>query len=107
MRASGRIRMSASGNRVALLPHAGGVRPSEPKVTPSDASKQILVVDDDPAVLRVVQRGLTAAGYDVTACERFESAKDYLAGNMPDILLSDWRLGAFQGLQLGIPSKVR
>jgi two-component system phosphate regulon response regulator OmpR len=76
-------------------------------VTPSEESKQILVVDDDPAVLRVVQRWLMAAGYDVTACERFESAKEYLAGHTPDILLTDVRLGAFNGLQLVIHAKER
>jgi DNA-binding response OmpR family regulator len=66
------------------------------------AGKRVLIVDDDRAVLGLLEQWLTAAGYSVVACDRFETAKQRLADGAPDILLTDVRLGAFNGLQLVI-----
>ena len=73
----------------------------------SSAGKHALIVDDDRAVLRLIEQWLIGAGYSVVACDRFETAKQYLAHTMPDILLTDVRLGAFNGLQLVILAKDR
>lgn len=62
---------------------------------------QILVVDDDPQVLRYLTEILQDAGYDTLACNRFQDAKALLATTRPALLLTDIRLGAFNGLQLG------
>jgi DNA-binding NtrC family response regulator len=62
-------------------------------------------VDDDRAVLNLVQQWLTGAGYSVVACDRFETAKQHLATAVPDVLVTDVRLGAFNGLQLVILAK--
>ena len=67
--------------------------------------KQVLVVDDDPAVLRLLKQWLTGAGYAVVACDGFETAKQHLAEIPPDVLLTDVRLGAFNGLHLVILAK--
>ena len=61
---------------------------------------QILVVDDDPQVLRYLSEILQDAGYDTVACSRFQDAKALLATTRPGLLITDIRLGAFNGLQL-------
>ena len=64
--------------------------------------RQVLLVDDDPALLRLVSQWLTAGGFNVIACDSFEDARRELALRPPDVLLTDLRLGAFNGLQLVI-----
>ena len=61
---------------------------------------QILVVDDDRQVLRYLTEILQDAGYDTLACSRFQDAKALIATTRPALLLTDIRLGAFNGLQL-------
>ncbi len=65
------------------------------------AVDQILVVDDDQQVLRYLTEILQDAGYDTLACSRIQDAKALLATTRPALLLTDIRLGAFNGLQLG------
>ena len=74
-------------------------------MTASRTGKHVLIVDDDRAILGLVEHWLTAAGYSVVACDRFETAKQHLADAQPDVLLTDVRLGAFNGLQLVILAK--
>ena len=66
---------------------------------------QVLIVDDDERLLGLLDRWITAAGYDVVTCTRFEDARRYLATNAPAILLAEVRLGAFNGLQLVLVAK--
>ena len=61
---------------------------------------QILIVDDDRPVLRYLTEILQDAGYDTLTCSRFQDAKALLATTRPALLLTDIRLGAFNGLQL-------
>lgn len=61
---------------------------------------QILVVDDDRQVLRYLTEILQDAGYDTLTCSRFQDAKALLGTTRPALLLTDIRLGAFNGLQL-------
>ena len=65
-------------------------------------SRHVLVVDDDQSLLRLVSQWLTAGGFSVVACDSFEEARRELALHPPDVLLTDLRLGAFNGLQLVI-----
>jgi DNA-binding response OmpR family regulator len=64
--------------------------------------RRILLVDDDAMVLEAVQTGLTSAGEDVLACGTFEAARAALRSKHFDVLLTDVRLGAFNGLQLAV-----
>jgi DNA-binding NtrC family response regulator len=63
--------------------------------------KRILVVDDDRQVLKYLTEMLQDAGYDTIVCERYQDAKALLSTTRPDLLLTDIRLGAYNGLQLG------
>ena len=64
--------------------------------------KTLMVVDDDPQVLRYLADTLREEGYNTVACERYQDAKGMLANVRPDLLVTDIRLGAYNGLQLGI-----
>ena len=64
------------------------------------ASPAILVVDSDPVALERTGGILHRAGYRVTVVDSFQWAKDLLASNQPDLMITDVRLGAFNGLHL-------
>lgn len=66
----------------------------------------VLLVDDDLTVLRLMTGWLTLAGHEVIPCTTFESAKRALATDTPEVLVTDVRLGAFNGLQLVVLAKV-
>jgi two-component system, OmpR family, response regulator MprA len=50
---------------------------------------RILVVDDDPNLLRMLRRGLTLAGYEVQAAEDGEAALRDLREKSPDLVVLD------------------
>lgn len=62
----------------------------------------LLIVDDDVALLQVLSRFLSESGYDVLSCATFEEAKKEIAAFRPEIVVTDVRLGAFNGLQLAM-----
>jgi DNA-binding NtrC family response regulator len=66
------------------------------------SQKTVLLVDDDAQLLTAIRQWLEGAGYQVVSCGRFEDARAYLRSHAPDVVLSDVRLGAFNGLQLAI-----
>jgi FixJ family two-component response regulator len=64
--------------------------------------KTIAIVDDDPAVLKAIERQLRAAGY---RCATFASAEDFLAlaaSVGAACLLADIHLGGMTGLELAL-----
>lgn len=73
----------------------------------SDGQTSVLIVDDNVSVLAVLARWLTEGGYDVTACRSYEDARDFLLTHAPDVIITDVRLGAFNGLQLAIVARER
>jgi two-component system, OmpR family, response regulator MprA len=52
-------------------------------------TSRVLVVDDDPNLLRMLRRGLALAGYTVEALEDGESALRAVRDNPPDLLVLD------------------
>jgi two-component system, NtrC family, response regulator GlrR len=62
--------------------------------------RRVVLVDDDPDFVRIVTTLLTQSGYEVVAFNQFEAARDHLMTSTPDVIMSDVRLGAFNGLQL-------
>ena len=61
-----------------------------------------LVVDDEESVLGLLGVWLTDAGFEIVTCSRYEDARQYLAGQTPRGLITDVRLGAYNGLQLAM-----
>lgn len=67
------------------------------------ASRQkILIVDDDASLLEALERSFLEAGQDVRAYGSFEEARRVLQTTRFDALITDVRLGAFNGLQLAV-----
>jgi len=60
----------------------------------------ILLVDDDPDLLRLLSMRLSASGYRVTAVESAEAALAHLAMARPQLVLSDVQLPGKDGLAL-------
>ncbi len=74
--------------------------PGGPRVMPRD---KILVVDDSPTLLKLVELVLTRAGYDVSTASdgaaAIESAHDAEAGgHLPDLVLLDYLMPGLDGL---------
>src|SRR5215472_3365836 len=63
-------------------------------------SQTVLVVDDDPALRSVIAQILAHSGYGVLTADTFEAGQTALNERLPDLLIVDVRLGAFNGLQL-------
>jgi len=65
-----------------------------------DARTSILVVDDDPDLLRLMQIRLTAAGYAVTTADSAERALAQASVTRPRLLVTDLRMGGMDGMAL-------
>ena len=64
-------------------------------------SDKILVVDDEPRVVRLVTEVLSAVGYDVIAAARGEPAIEMVVMERPDLVLLDIRLpGEVDGYEI-------
>jgi DNA-binding response OmpR family regulator len=62
----------------------------------------LLLVDDDLSLLGALSRFLADSGFEVVPCSTFEDAKREIGSLRPEILVTDVRLGAFNGLQLAL-----
>ena len=77
-----------------------------PSVTRARGAGRILVVEDDPTVLRIVARMLTEVGYAITTAVNGQDALDQLraitldGGAMPDLVLSDVLMPILSGYDL-------
>jgi two-component system response regulator GlrR len=60
----------------------------------------ILVVDDDPDLLRLMQIRLTAAGYTVSTAESGERALAQASVDRPQLVVTDLRMGGMDGMAL-------
>jgi len=63
-------------------------------------AKKVLVVEDDDAARSGLIRLISSRGHEVFAASTFEDGKRLLKAHRPDVLITDIRLGAFNGLQL-------
>jgi two-component system KDP operon response regulator KdpE len=61
---------------------------------------QVLIVDDDPALLRVVEVGLTARGYTVTTASNGAEALASVERDEPDVVILDLGLPDMDGIDV-------
>jgi CheY-like chemotaxis protein len=66
----------------------------------SAMSTTVLIVEDDKAARDGLVRLVAARGHEVLAAATFEEGRRLLKAHRPDVLITDVRLGAFNGLQL-------
>jgi len=64
--------------------------------------EKILLVDDDVRLLEALEMALVARGKQVEACSTFEAGRRALRNGHFDSLITDVRLGVFNGLQLAV-----
>lgn len=65
-----------------------------------NSNPDLLLVDDDKSLLRLLTIRLEGEGYNVTAVEDGQSALKKLQGNSFDVVLSDLRMPGLDGLSL-------
>ena len=63
-------------------------------------SKRLLVVDDEPNLLRAVEACLRAEGFEVTTARSGKEALVRIAQTIPDLIVSDIRMPVMDGYQL-------
>ncbi len=68
-------------------------------LTPMEMAK-ILVVDDEPSILRLLQEALTQWGYQVKCASSGTDAIEAVRGEMFDAVLTDIRMPEMSGLEL-------
>src|SRR5512137_2883424 len=61
---------------------------------------KILIVDDEPQILRALRAGLTAHGYEVVSAADGEEALDKAALELPDAIILDLNLPKLSGLEV-------
>jgi len=66
----------------------------------SVAPPRVLLVDDDPNLLRLLAIRLQASGYEITTAESGEAALSALAVAQPQLVITDLRMGGMDGLAL-------
>lgn len=64
------------------------------------AKHKILLVDDDPALLRLLSIRLTAAGYDISTADSGTQALAQLAVRYPHLVITDLRMDGMDGMAL-------
>lgn len=52
----------------------------------------VLVVEDEAAILTLIRFTLEQAGFNVTSCGSVEEARPHLLEKLPDVVLLDWML---------------
>lgn len=61
---------------------------------------KILVIEDDPAILRLLQRGLSMEGYQVETATNGESGLKLFQEKQPDLIVLDLMLPGMDGLEV-------
>jgi two-component system response regulator GlrR len=64
------------------------------------AKRRVLIVDDDPRQLRLLGLRLAAEGYLVAEAKSGAQALARLGAELPDLIITDVRMGGMDGLQL-------
>ena len=62
--------------------------------------KRILLVDDEPMILRIMRLALAADGYDLSVAANGEDALSQIERNCPDLLITDIEMPRMSGKQL-------
>jgi DNA-binding response OmpR family regulator len=62
--------------------------------------KKILIIDDEPDIIEILNYNLTKENYKVKAFENPLEAINYLKFNKTDLIISDWLMPGLDGLEL-------
>src|SRR3990172_4856980 len=84
----------------AHRPRAAAAAPQVRNVRNETMQRSVLVVDDDPDLLKLLAMRLGAAGYGVQTAESGERALAAIAVSRPDVVVTDLKMGGMDGLAL-------
>lgn len=62
--------------------------------------KKVLIVDDEPFILMIVEDKLKKAGYDVLTQRITDGIMGFIKSNKPDLIIMDWMLPGMSGLDI-------
>ncbi len=65
----------------------------------SPEEKRILIADDDPVILRLIQVNLELEGYEVITANNGQEAVDTATAEMPDLVILDIMMPRLDGYQ--------
>ncbi|GER80827.1 MAG: DNA-binding response regulator [Anaerolineaceae bacterium] len=63
-------------------------------------NERILIIEDDQAILKILQRGLTYEGYTVDTATEGRSGLMLARDHQPDLVILDWMLPGMDGLEV-------
>ena len=63
-------------------------------------NERILIIEDDPAILKLLQRGLAYEGYTVDTAVDGRSGLAAARDHQPDLVILDWMLPGMDGLEV-------
>jgi two-component system response regulator MprA len=63
-------------------------------------NERILIIEDDPAILKVLQRGLAYEGYSVDVATDGRTGLNLAHDHHPDLVILDWMLPGMDGLEV-------
>ena len=63
-------------------------------------NKKILVIEDDPAIAKLLQRGLSYEGYTVEVAADGRAGLNLARDHSPDLVVLDWMLPGMDGLEV-------
>ncbi|PKN91561.1 MAG: DNA-binding response regulator [Chloroflexi bacterium HGW-Chloroflexi-6] len=63
-------------------------------------NERILIIEDDPAILKLLQRGLAYEGYTVDTATDGRSGLNIARDHNPDLVILDWMLPGMDGLDV-------
>lgn len=66
----------------------------------SELRGRILIIEDDPDIMRLLNRTLTSAGYQVVHAYGGEDALRKIQTNVPDLVLTDLAMPRMSGVQV-------
>jgi two-component system, cell cycle response regulator len=69
-------------------------------VSNTPAGYSVLLIDDDPAVLRLLSYWVSAAGYTVRTAADGREALDAIELECPDFVITDWEMPRLDGIEL-------
>lgn len=63
-------------------------------------NERILIIEDDPAILKILQRGLSYEGYVVDIATEGRTGLNLARDHHPDLVILDWMLPGMDGLEV-------
>jgi DNA-binding response OmpR family regulator len=61
---------------------------------------KVIVVDDEPFILMMIQDKLTKAGFDVITLRESIEAVEVIRKELPDLVILDWMMPDLSGLEI-------